>query len=128
MKEDILTKIPDIDYREPAISTNKEEFDKVIRSRRSVRVYTDEVVPEEVVRTAVDHALLAQGKLDEILKAKGADSEDARKNLLEEDDEAKYLAGKVSSAKFFVGSILPQAIARVKIITAGDNSALEVVL
>lgn len=59
MKEDILTKIPDMDYQEPAIETNAEEFDKVIRSRRSVRVYTDEPVPEGVILKGIEHALLA---------------------------------------------------------------------
>lgn len=59
MKEDILTKIPDIDYREPAVETNAEEFDKVIRSRRSVRVYTDEPVAEGVIERGIEHALLA---------------------------------------------------------------------
>ncbi len=59
MKEDILTKIPDIDYREAAPEIDDKEFDKVIRSRRSVRVYRDEPVPEEVIHKAVEHALLA---------------------------------------------------------------------
>ena len=38
---------------------NFTEFDKVITSRRSVRKYTDEPVPEEVIKKALDHALLA---------------------------------------------------------------------
>jgi len=59
MKEDILTKIPDIDYREVALAVNAQEFEKVIVSRRSVRVYTDEVVPEAVIKKALHHATLA---------------------------------------------------------------------
>lgn len=59
MKDDILTKIPEVDYREPAIETDLNEFEKVVKSRRSVRVYTEEEVPEEVIERAIDHALLA---------------------------------------------------------------------
>lgn len=59
MKEDILTKIPDIDYKEEAPLTDYEEFSKVIRSRRSVRVYKEEDTPSEVVDKAIDDALLA---------------------------------------------------------------------
>lgn len=43
-------KTPDIDYA---------EFDKVITSRRSVRKFTTEAVPEIVIQKAIDHALLA---------------------------------------------------------------------
>ncbi len=59
MKDDILTKIPDVLHEEPAIEINEEEFDKTIRSRRSVRVYEKEKVPEKVIEKAIDHALLA---------------------------------------------------------------------
>lgn len=59
MKEDILTKIPDTDYTEVAPEIDENEFDKVIRSRRSVRVYKEEPVPEEVIKKAIQHALLA---------------------------------------------------------------------
>ncbi len=56
---DILTKIPDVKYREPAPEIDASEFQKVIESRRSVRVYTDEPVPEDVMRKCIDNALLA---------------------------------------------------------------------
>jgi nitroreductase len=59
MKEDILTKIPDIDYSEVAPEIDCKEFDKVITSRRSVRVYTEEKVPEEVMKKTLHHATLA---------------------------------------------------------------------
>lgn len=59
MKEDILTKIPDIDYREEAVTIDYQEFAKAIRSRRSVRVYTEETVPDDIVERAIDDALLA---------------------------------------------------------------------
>lgn len=57
--EDILTKIPDLNYSEEAPQIDATEFDKVIRSRRSVRVYEDTPVPAEVIERAIDHALLA---------------------------------------------------------------------
>lgn len=56
---DILTKIPDIDYREPAIEADAQEFQKVIDSRRSVRVFKDEPIPEEIMRKCLGNALLA---------------------------------------------------------------------
>ncbi len=59
MKESILTKIPDIDYSESAPQINSDEFDKVVTSRRSVRVYTDETIPVEVMRKVLHHATLA---------------------------------------------------------------------
>lgn len=57
--KDILTEIPDLNYSEEAPFIDKGEFDKVIRSRRSVRVYTSDPVPPEVIERAIDHALLA---------------------------------------------------------------------
>ncbi len=56
---EIFEKIPDLKYVESAPETNAAEFEKVIRSRRSVRVYTDEGIPEEVMRTCLDLSLLA---------------------------------------------------------------------
>ena len=56
---DILTKVPDIDYREPAIEINELEFQKVIESRRSVRVFADDPIPEKIMRRCLSNALLA---------------------------------------------------------------------
>lgn len=56
---DIFEKVPNLSYREQATPTNAEEFSKVVRSRRSTRVFTDEAVPEEVMRTCLDLAILA---------------------------------------------------------------------
>jgi nitroreductase len=47
------------DYRESAEEINIEEFKKVIESRRSVRRYTSEPIPEDIVRDCLDMALLA---------------------------------------------------------------------
>ena len=57
--ENIFEKIPDIKHVEPAIETNAAEFEKVIRSRRSTRVYSDEKIPESVVRKCLEFATLA---------------------------------------------------------------------
>lgn len=59
MKDDILTQVPDMDYTELAPEIDAKEFDKVIRSRRSVRVYTKDSVPLEVMELALEHATLA---------------------------------------------------------------------
>jgi nitroreductase len=57
--KDIFSEIPDLNYSEQAESVNLAEFKKVIESRRSVRVYSDEKVPEEAVRSCLDMALKA---------------------------------------------------------------------
>jgi nitroreductase len=56
---DIFSKIPEMKYSEKAIDVSAEEFEKVVHSRRSVRVYTDEVIPDEIVHKCLDLALLA---------------------------------------------------------------------
>jgi nitroreductase len=56
---DILTKIPELNYSENAPEINVEEFEKVVRSRRSVRVYCAEKIPDEIVHKCLDIALLA---------------------------------------------------------------------
>ena len=58
-KVDIFKKIPELDYTEPAPEINTEEFIKVVESRRSVRVYTEENIPEEIMQKCLDLALLA---------------------------------------------------------------------
>lgn len=56
---DILTETPSFRHVEPAIPTSWEEFMKVVESRRSVRVYTAEPLPENDVRDCLEAALLA---------------------------------------------------------------------
>jgi nitroreductase len=57
--ESIFEKIPDTKHVEPAIETNAAEFEKVVRSRRSTRVFSDEQLPESVVRKCLELATLA---------------------------------------------------------------------
>lgn len=59
MSDNIFDKVPDLKHSEPVQKTNWEEFKKVVLSRRSVRVYTDEKVPDSVVNECIDMALLA---------------------------------------------------------------------
>ncbi|MFZ4714794.1 MAG: nitroreductase family protein [Bacteriovoracaceae bacterium] len=56
---EIFSKIPKTEYTEDLLPVDGVNFDHVIKNRRSVRVYTDEVVPETVVKKALEHALLA---------------------------------------------------------------------
>lgn len=58
-KDKIFEKIPDIKYVEPAIETDSDEFEKVVRSRRSTRVYSDDPIPESMVRKCLELATLA---------------------------------------------------------------------
>ena len=59
LETEIFEKVPGMQYAEPAIETDRDEFEKVVRSRRSTRVFTDEHVPEEVMRHCLDLAMLA---------------------------------------------------------------------
>jgi nitroreductase len=56
---EIFVKIPELKHEEPLRPVSAEAFDAVVQNRRSVRVYTDEPVPPEVVERALDWALLA---------------------------------------------------------------------
>jgi len=58
-KVDIFKKVPEFKFEEKAIKTNPEEFCKVVESRRSVRVYTEGKIPEEIVKKCLDLTLLA---------------------------------------------------------------------
>jgi len=58
-KDDIFSKVPELNYSENAIDVTSEEFEKIIHSRRSVRVYTEEKIPNEIVHKCLDAALLA---------------------------------------------------------------------
>ena len=56
---DILKRVPEYAHSEKMFPTSPEEFDHIVQNRRSVRVYTEEKVPEEVVKQVLDWALLA---------------------------------------------------------------------
>ena len=56
---DIFTKAPDFSHDEPMNETSPEAFDKIIKNRRSVRVYTNEKVPKEVMEQVLEWGLMA---------------------------------------------------------------------
>lgn len=55
----IFTKIPELKYTEGMLSVSSENFNNVITNRRSVRVYTDEKIPADVVEKVLEWGLLA---------------------------------------------------------------------
>ncbi len=55
----ILSSKPVIDYEEKAPKINPAEFQKVIDSRRAVRIYDSTPIPDEVAMTCLHNALLA---------------------------------------------------------------------
>jgi len=59
MAKDILSKAPGFTYVEKAPVINAKEFQKVINSRRSVRIFNGEPVPEKIMNTCLENALLA---------------------------------------------------------------------
>lgn len=54
-----FSEIPNFNYSEPADAVDPEAFEKVVRSRRSTRNFTNEKIPEEVMRRCLELALLA---------------------------------------------------------------------
>ncbi len=56
---DIFTKAPDFGHQEEKFEVSPEEFEKIIHNRRSVRVYTNEKVPKEVMEKVLDWGLAA---------------------------------------------------------------------
>jgi len=80
---EILTKIPDVDHRESAPEINVSEYDKVIHSRRSVRVFTEKKIPEEIISKCIDDALLAPNSSNlQTWKFYRAKSESVKKELV----------------------------------------------
>jgi len=57
--ESIFTKIPDLKYSEKMLPVSAENFGHVLQNRRSVRVFTDEKIPAQVVEQVLDWALMA---------------------------------------------------------------------
>ena len=55
----IFTKIPEIKHSEEMKPVSSEAFENIVHNRRSVRVYTDEKIPAEVVEKVLDLGLLA---------------------------------------------------------------------
>lgn len=56
---EIFSKIPEMTYSEEMMPVSPETFDNIIQNRRSVRVYTEEKVPEDVVQKVLEWATLA---------------------------------------------------------------------
>lgn len=58
-KSSIFSTIPELNYEENTPDINKDEFIKTIQSRRSVRSFTDDPIPEDVMMACLELALLA---------------------------------------------------------------------
>lgn len=56
---DIFSKIPELDYTESIPEIDVKEFEKVVQSRRSVRVYKDEPLDDKIVERCLEIGLLA---------------------------------------------------------------------
>lgn len=57
--DNILSSAQGFDYFEEAPEIDAGQFQKVIDSRRSVRIYTDEKIPEDILYRCMENALLA---------------------------------------------------------------------
>lgn len=57
--KNVFNQTPETQYTEPAMDCNFEEFKKVVESRRSVRDFTPEVIPDAIVEECLRLTLLA---------------------------------------------------------------------
>jgi nitroreductase len=57
--DSIFSKVPDVTHKEAALQIDPKEFENLIQSRRSVRVYIDEPIPDDIISKCIDAALLA---------------------------------------------------------------------
>ena len=56
----ILSEIKrDKPFNEKLPKINSKEFDKVIKSRRSIRVFTNEIIPNDIIKKSLDNSLKA---------------------------------------------------------------------
>lgn len=55
----VLSKVPDITYTEKAPEIDTKEFQKVIETRRAIRVFEKTPIPDEIVDQCLENALLA---------------------------------------------------------------------
>ena len=58
-KESVFNSVPEFEYEEKAVSIDAAEFVKLCESRRSVRVFENAPIPEDVVEKCLDLAMLA---------------------------------------------------------------------
>lgn len=58
-KENVFNQTIDTGYSEAVPEIDFNEFDKVIKSRRSIRIFNDEKLDEQIIEKALEHALLA---------------------------------------------------------------------
>lgn len=58
-KGNILTKDPGFKYHEQSPNIDPKEFQKVIESRRSVRIYENEPIPDDIIERCLRNSLLA---------------------------------------------------------------------
>ena len=59
----ILSEIKrDKPFNEKLPKINSKEFDKVIKSRRSIRVFTNEVIPNDIIKKSLDNSLNSRDK------------------------------------------------------------------
>jgi nitroreductase len=59
MAENILSSAPEFDYTERAPKINAREFQKVIDSRRSVRIFDRTPIPDKIMARCLENAVLA---------------------------------------------------------------------
>ncbi len=57
--KNIFTEKLDLGYCEDMQEVSVDEFEKILHNRRSVRVFKDKILPEEIVKKALEHGFLA---------------------------------------------------------------------
>ena len=71
-------------------------------------------------------AVIANERLEEIMKEKGAHPAEDTKRLAGENSEVAFYSGKIASARYFSSNVLSLAPAKARAILRGDTGALEI--
>jgi len=100
------------------VSSAKESFDRVVRQRRSVRIYDGSIVPESVIKDALENALLAPNSSNmQPWEFYWARSQEKKQKMVE------YCLGQSAAS---TASEIVVAVARIDLIGKHQNQMLEI--
>ncbi|MFH1538051.1 MAG: acyl-CoA dehydrogenase [bacterium] len=101
----------------------KDMYYPILQATPFLELFSEVVIGQLLL----EHAKIANEKLQAILKEKGCDSDEKKKAILEDSSEAAFYHNKIQTAAFYVTQIVPGVFAKAYSMDTGDRSPLEVV-
>ena len=81
--KDIFSSILEFSYQSKLPKINYKEFEKVINSRRSVRAFTNEKIPDDIIKKSLNNALIAPNSSNlQVWEIYWVKNNDSKKNLI----------------------------------------------